>query len=85
MCTADGFPRPAIVWQHNGSVVETDSRVMITDTLSGLVLTSRLVVMNTFSSDSGDYVCVATSTVFDDVISETALVLIQGERLPLYQ
>ena len=85
MCTADGFPRPAIVWQHNGSAVETDSRVIITDTLSGLVITSKLVVMNTTSNDSGDYVCVETSTAFNDVFSDTALVLIQGEPLPLYQ
>ena len=85
MCTADGFPRPAIMWQHNGSVVQTESRVMKTDTLSGLVITSRLVVMNTTSNDSGDYVCVATSTAFNDDFSETALVLIQGEPLPLYQ
>ena len=85
MCTADGFPRPAIVWMHNGTVVQTDSRVMITDNLTELVIASSLVVMNTVSNDSGDYVCVATSTVFDDVFSETALVLIQGEPLPLYQ
>ena len=79
VCSANGFPRPEIVWLHNDSVVENDTRITITDSPSGVDITSILMVMYTTFNDSGNYSCVARSSVFNDVMSREALVLIQGK------
>lgn len=78
-CSANGFPLPEIVWLHNDSVVEDDTRITITDSPSGVDIISMLMVVNTNFNDSGNYTCVATSPVFNDVMSREALVLIQGK------
>ena len=83
-CSANAFPRPDIVWLHNDSVVEDDARIMITDSPSGVDITSVLMVMNTTFNDSGNYTCVARSPVFNDVMSREALVLIQGKSQSIY-
>ena len=80
-CAASGFPRPSIVWVHNETEVMDGGRINITHTPSGVEITSTLEVTNTFSDDSGNYRCVAVSTPFSNVSSDTALVLIQGEPL----
>ena len=82
-CSASGFLRPVIVWLHNGSEVEISSRVTIEESSSEVDTTSRLMITYTFSNDTGDYVCVAVTPVFGDVMSRVALVLIQGKPLLL--
>ena len=82
-CAASGFPRPSIEWSHNGTDVMDGGRINITHTPSGVNITSTFEVTNTFSNDSGNYSCVAVSTPFSNVFSDTALVLIQGEPLVL--
>ena len=78
-CSADGFPTPMIVWFHNGSAVGNSSRITIIDSLTGVTVTSMLMVMTTTFSDSGNYSCEATSPVFDDIMSRETLVFVQGK------
>ena len=82
-CTADGFPLPSIEWTHNGTVVQADDRITITEVVSMEVsLISRLTVSDTSLTDSGEYRCTAMSTTpFTDVNSSLALVLIQGQPI----
>ena len=81
-CTADGFPLPSIEWTHNGTVVQRDDRITITEVVTmDVALTSRLTVSNTSLNDSGEYRCIAllSTAAFPDVSSTIALVLIQGQ------
>ena len=80
-CSADGFPHPSIEWTHNGTVVQRDDRITITEEVSmEVALTSRLSISDTSLNDSGEYKCIAMSTAaFPDVNSTIALVLIQGQ------
>ena len=82
-CTADGFLLPSIEWTHNDTVVQADDRITITEVVSMEVsLISRLTVSDTSLADSGEYRCIAMSTVpFTDVNSSLALVLIQGQPI----
>uniref|UniRef100_A0A0M3J7Z4 Putative titin (inferred by orthology to a S. mansoni protein) n=1 Tax=Anisakis simplex TaxID=6269 RepID=A0A0M3J7Z4_ANISI len=52
-CNAYGEPIPVITWQRNGVRVETGMRYIAEDKI--------LTVIETRSSDSGIYVCVATN------------------------
>uniref|UniRef100_F1KPK8 Hemicentin-2 n=1 Tax=Ascaris suum TaxID=6253 RepID=F1KPK8_ASCSU len=52
-CNAYGEPTPVVTWQRNGVRVETGVRYIAEDTI--------LTVIETRSSDSGIYVCVATN------------------------
>ena len=84
-CSANGFPRPEIVWLHNETALENTSGIIITETFSDEVdITSTLSVMSISFNNSGNYTCIARSPVFDDVMSRLALVLIQGKFPPLY-
>ena len=81
VCTATGFPVPDIVWIHNGTVVDAaeSDQTSITEVSMERQLMSTLTVTNTIFNNSGDYVCNATSSEFDPVISDPVLVLIQGQ------
>ena len=80
-CSANGFPRPEILWLHSGTALENTCGIIITETFSEVDITSTLSVMSTSFEYSGNYTCLARSTVFDDVVSRQALVLIQGNFL----
>ena len=75
-CSANGFPRPQIVWLHNETEFEDNDT--ITETLYEFDITSTLTITETSFNDSGNYTCIARTAVFDDVTSRVALVLIQG-------
>ena len=83
VCTATGFPVPDIVWIHNGTVVDAaeSDQTSITEVSMERQLMSTLTVTNTIFNNSGDYVCNATSSEFDPVISDPVLVLIQGQLI----
>ena len=75
----DGFPLPSIVWTHNDTEIPSDDP-RITETVSiDVQRMSTLSVTNTSFNDSGEYVCIAVSATFDNVSSDPALVLIQGQ------
>uniref|UniRef100_A0A1I7RWJ2 Down syndrome cell adhesion molecule-like protein Dscam2 n=1 Tax=Bursaphelenchus xylophilus TaxID=6326 RepID=A0A1I7RWJ2_BURXY len=57
-CVATGEPKPKITWQRNGIRVETGARYMVEE--------SVLKIIDTHSSDSGIYVCVATNEAGTD-------------------
>ena len=75
----DGFALPSIVWTHNGTDIPSDDP-RISETVSmDVQRMSILSVTNTSFNDSGVYVCIAVSPTFDNVSSDPALVLIQGQ------
>ena len=76
VCSGSGLPLPAILWLHNGSIVGNTSRVMITHSPSVVNITSHILVTNTSFSDSGNYVCVAVTPVFPNIISGVSNVLV---------
>ncbi|KAL3989826.1 Immunoglobulin I-set domain family protein [Acanthocheilonema viteae] len=53
LCNVIGEPQPVVTWQRNGIHIETGMRHIIEDKI--------LRIMDTRSSDSGLYVCVATN------------------------
>ena len=82
VCIANGFPVPTITWTHNGTTIDpgTSDDINITEEISmDVEKTSTLTVTNTTLNDSGEYVCVVTSTPFTDVSSDPAFVLVQGQ------
>ena len=84
VCIADGFPVSTIIWTHNGTIIDpgTSDNITITEVTSmDVEKTSKLTVTNTTFNDSGDYVCVVTSAPFTNVLSDQALILIQGQLL----
>lgn len=57
-CDSQGEPTPLITWQRNGVLVETGDRYIVDDKV--------LKIIDTRSSDSGIYVCVATNEAGND-------------------
>ena len=83
VCTAEGFPLPTIVWLFNGT--EVDSNVTTSISMGGYINSVTITISNTTFSDSGDYMCIANSSVYPDVISsDVADVLIQGKTVYVY-
>ena len=82
-CVADGFPVPSIVWVYNGAEIDADSSARITITAEQSVpgqRNSTLIITSAQFSDSGEYVCNATTTEpsFETVTSGPVQVDIQG-------
>uniref|UniRef100_A0A915CW05 Ig-like domain-containing protein n=1 Tax=Ditylenchus dipsaci TaxID=166011 RepID=A0A915CW05_9BILA len=67
-CNARGEPPPLVTWQRNGVRVETGLRYVVEDKM--------LKIIDTRSSDSGIYVCVATNEAGTDQQAFTLEVLI---------
>ena len=89
-CAAVGVPIPSITWIHNGSAVDSDSdmdiTVVTTPSMPGRV-SSTITILTATPNNTGYYACNATSSVeaYDTVMSEVALVLVQGTSLrPLF-
>jgi hypothetical protein len=68
-CDANGEPKPKITWQRNGIRLETGLRYFVEDKGS-------LKIVDTQSSDSGIYVCVATNEAGTDQQAFTLEVLV---------
>lgn len=66
-CNASGEPPPLVTWQRNGVRVETGLRYVVDDRV--------LKIIDTRSSDSGIYVCVATNEAGTDQQAFTLEVL----------
>lgn len=66
-CAAYGEPPPLVTWQRNGVRVETGLRYVVDE--------SVLKIIDTRSSDSGIYVCVATNEAGTDQQAFTLEVL----------
>ena len=86
ICSATGYPAPSITWQHNRTTISETSRVCISSTSSYFQITSTLTVTSSMTNDSGRYFCTATSyvTEFNSVNSTEALVLVQGQKAPVF-
>ena len=63
-CTADGIPRPVIVWRKNGQLLLNTSRVTISSTEQSngfnsyhFPTTSVLTITDLRGSDNGSYSC----------------------------
>ena len=82
-CTFSGLPRPSIQWWRRtvGSdltLVGNSSQFLISETVSGeRERTSRLTLLQTNSSDSGNYTCTAENVAGSTSI--TARLTIYGE------
>ena len=53
-CNASGYPKPAVMWFHNSTIVQANSRVLV-------LSNGSLVLREAVASDVGIYVCVASS------------------------
>ena len=78
-CTAVGFPSPTITWFHNGSVEVNSS--YITENVNYFTTRSTYSKLRAESDDTGGYFCVAAIEGYDNVNSNTVIVLVQGEKI----
>ena len=90
-CTADGVPRPDIVWRKNGQLLLNTSRVkiMTSEQSNGfrssiipdiLQLTSTIEITNLGGSDNGSYSCRADNEANNGVVLMTPFTLQVVER-----
>lgn len=79
-CAAIGVPIPDITWIHNGTAVDLDNTDIVTTPSTPGRVSSTITIMFAAPNNSGYYACNATSSVavYDTVMSEQALVLVQG-------
>ena len=79
VCIVTGFPAPTITWFQNGTLVE-DSTLFTS--VEDNVYTTRSTFMKSMAetNDSGMYFCRASIDGYDDVDSNMATVLVQGEQ-----
>ena len=78
-CTATGFPAPMITWFHNdtleNSISYTAEAINVYTTRS----TFEFMMSMAETNNSGTYFCRAAVDGYDDVDSNMATVLVQGE------
>jgi len=53
-CNASGYPKPTVLWFHNSTVVQANSRVLV-------LSNGSLLLREAVTSDVGFYVCLASS------------------------
>ena len=88
MCSASGYPVPTIIWTYNGTIVnedENDRATIISELVASRSVISALTVSMAMINDSGDYACIATSSVsdFQSIVAGPVTVLVQGKTRPL--
>ena len=88
MCSASSYPVPTIMWTHNGTIVsedENDRATIISELIASISVISALTVSMALKNDSGDYACIATSSIsnFQPVVSGPVTVLVQGKTRTL--
>ena len=88
VCSASGYPVPTIIWTYNGTIVneeENDRATIISKLVASRSVISALTVSMAMINDSGDYACIATSSVsdFQPVVAGPVTVLVQGKTRPL--
>ena len=71
-CTSEGYPQPTISWRKSGEEVLPDGDRVVVETGGSLII--RSVMM----SDAGDYRCVATNAVDQDV-GDTSTLFVDGK------
>ena len=81
LCTATAFLSQnvtVITWFHNGTEVNinSDNVTITTQTQDDYTTNSTLTVMSAQARDSGNYSCVASSQIYDNVSSEVAVVYV---------
>ncbi len=80
-CTADGYPRPKIVWTRtfpNREVTNISlpmDNVDLTETANGLNVTSILTILVTDELNTGNWSCIANNN-FGEAVSRPAEVVI---------
>ena len=81
-CTADGVPRPVIVWTKNGQLLLNTSRVTILSSKESngfqtnyIPVTSVMTITNLRGNDNGSYSCRADNKVKTGVVLMTPYVL----------
>ena len=82
VCSASGYPVPAIIWTYNGTIVneeENDRATIISELVASRSVISTLTVSMAMINDSGDYACIATSSDFQPVVAGPVTVLVQGK------
>ena len=77
-CSAEGFPRPSIIWFMNNTMISSGVSDVNT---SMTVLTSTLTISNANFNDSGMYYCQAVSSEFTDlnVTSGVGIITVVGK------
>ena len=77
-CEATGFPAPVITWFHNDTEVNNTSYT--SEEVN--IYTSRSTLTRTMPerNDTGEYYCQASVDGYEEVNSDTALVLVQGKH-----
>ena len=77
-CSAEGFPKPSIVWFINNTMI-SNGMTNIGSTMN--VNSSTLIISNVTFNDSGMYYCQAVSNEFPDVnvTSTIAIITVVGE------
>lgn len=78
-CEATGFPAPVITWFHNDT--EVNDTTYTSEQVNAYTTNSTLTRMMPDSNDTGDYYCQASVEGYEEVNSDTALVLVQGKHL----
>ena len=76
-CTATGFPAPTITWFHNNTM--EDSSLYTSEMINAYTTLSTFTMSMPATNDSGMYFCRAAINGYDDIDSNTATVLVQGE------
>ena len=81
-CGGIGFPIPSIAWFQNGSAIDPDqdNTTIVADTSELFrTATSTLSISMAMVNNSGFYHCNLSSPNYADVMSQEALILVQGE------
>ena len=86
VCSASSYPIPNILWTHNGTMVnedENDRATIIPELITLRSVTSTLTVSMAAINDSGDYTCIVTTSVIQNITAGPVTVLVQGKARTL--
>ena len=77
-CSAEGFPRPSIVWYMNNTVI-TDGVTSVKEPMN--INSSTLTICDAQFDYTGEYYCQAVSSEFPDlnVTSSVAIITVVGK------
>ncbi len=82
-CIYEGFPKPLIIWYHNGEMVSNDS-IDETDEviIEGLIRTSSYITLSSVSlEDGGEYVCNAIENALNNSEMSKGTLTVQGKNI----